>query len=336
MTLAWIAAGSFIVGLGGVMSQTETLLFMALGAVVTLLLVLLFGRVFWNLAVAAATRHRAKQVPVEMLNLQADRDRLRAEHALMARKLELRLDDIKLRMAEQMAEVSRSRNRVQGLLQDIATRDEAIRKLERENGVLSSQLQLKTAELDSAQRAADLLQSDIGKQSAEIAKLNDGMQKLGSTLRNKDALVGQLNEELRGLLALPATAAEGEALPAPHAGGTEGRLRRRVAELTSISAEMSRADAASTVAAASAAPDTPPDPSLAALEREQAIQKKLAEAERETEEMQKELRALDEMLAKVSSPHEQPVEAQPKKQGAMANVVSLAQRIRALQHGIND
>ena len=318
------------------MSQTETLLVLALGSALTFVFFLLFGRIFWNIAMAAGARRRAKDIPVEMLNLQADRDRLRAEHALMARKLELKLDDIKIRMTEQMAEVSRNRNRVQGLLQDIEHRNDDIKKRQRENDALSTQLQIKDAEFDAAQRTIEELNADAARHSKEMTRLQDAMHKLGATLRNKDALVGQLNGELRELLALPPSPST-PVQPDPMTT-VEDRLRRRVAELTSISADISRGDTASDVSATlpeSAAAVSMPDATSAARQREEVIQKKMAEAEHQTEEMQKELRALDELLANTTPSEEAPLAA-PKKQGAMANVVSLAQRIRALQQGMND
>ena len=313
------------------MSQTETLLVLALGSALTFVFFLLFGRIFWNIAMAAGARRRAKQIPVEMLNLQADRDRLRAEHALMARKLELKLDDIKIRMTQQMAEVSRNRNRVQGLLQEIELRDDDIKKRQRENDALSTQLQIKDVEFDAAQRTIEELNVEAARHTKEMASLHEAMHKLGATLRNKDALVGQLNGELRGLLALPPSSST-PAQPDP-VTTVEDRLRRRVAELTSISADISRGDAASDVSAVSpevAASDSVPDPTSAARQREEVIQKKMAEAERQTEEMQKELHALDELLANTAPPEEAPL-VTPKKQGAMASVASLAQRIRAMQ-----
>ena len=312
------------------MSQTETLLVLALGSALTFVFFLLFGRIFWNIAMAVGARRHAKQIPIEMLNLQADRDRLRAEHALMARKLELKLDDINVRMTEQMAEVSRNRNRVQGLLQEIEHRNDDIKKRQRENDALATQLQIKDVEFDAAQRNIEDLNAEAARHTKEMARLHEAMHKLGGTLRNQDALVGQLNGELRGLLALPPSPAT-SVQPDP-VTTVEDRLRRRVAELTSISADISRGDTASEVAVPlpEGAVENLPDTTSAARQREEMIQKKMAEAERQTEEMQKELRALDELLANAAPSEGAPL-TQPKKQGAMANVVSLAQRIRTLQ-----
>ncbi len=94
------------------MSQTETLMLLALGVFATLFLVLLFGRGVWSLLGRWSGWKEARKVPRTIRDLQAERDSLKAEKAMMASKLENALSDMKLRLAEQMAEVSRNRNRV--------------------------------------------------------------------------------------------------------------------------------------------------------------------------------------------------------------------------------
>ena len=304
---------------------------LALGAALTLIAVLLFGRVFWSMAMAAGARKRAKAVPMEMLALQADRDRLRAEHAMMARKLELRVDDIKTRMAEQMAEVSRNRNRVQNLAQDMERKDESIAGKDREITSLNTQLEVARAELAAAHQTIDNLSDETRRQEQEKLHLQDSLRKLGTTLREKNALVGGLNEELRA--SLPEEwRPPAEAVAAPATVETvidiDARLRERVARLTSISHDISREHEQVP------APDfneTTAPPAFTA----QALNRKVAETERLSSEMEQELHNLDQLLA-TSFSEPKPTTEPAKKQGAMANVVSLAQRIRALQRAMND
>ena len=123
------------------MSLTETLMLVALGFALALLMVLLFGRGFWAIATNFGARRKAKNIPIQMLELQADRDRLHAEHAIMARQLELRLEDIKARMTEQMAEVSRSRNRMQTLIEQLETSEATVANRDREIAGLMAQVE---------------------------------------------------------------------------------------------------------------------------------------------------------------------------------------------------
>ena len=71
------------------------------------------GRMVWTAAVKVGARRMQRQVPSSLVGLQTERDRLRAEYAMLAQRLGARLEEAKLRLAESMAEVSRHRNRIQ-------------------------------------------------------------------------------------------------------------------------------------------------------------------------------------------------------------------------------
>lgn len=85
---------------------------LALGCTATFLVVLLFGRSVWSLLSRWRGWREARRLPRTVLDLKAERDSLKAEKAMMAAKLNTGLADMKSRLAEQMAEVSRNRNRL--------------------------------------------------------------------------------------------------------------------------------------------------------------------------------------------------------------------------------
>jgi predicted RNase H-like nuclease (RuvC/YqgF family) len=302
------------------MSQTETLMFIALGFALALVLVLLFGHTVWNIAMRLGARRQAKQIPTAMLELQADRDRLRADHAMMSRKLELRLEDIKTRMTEQMAEVSRHRNRVQSMVQDLEKRDETLKIRDREVAALNAQLEVQKADLASCYDAIEKLTSDSGNKEEQLQKQAGFINQLSTTLREKNALVGNLGNELQSALRVN-PAAQRSADP------TENRLMQRVAELTAISTQISNERDGSQQFT------TGGSLSVDATSRQASLNQQLADTEKESVAMAEQLKALDELM----KPHAPlPAAELPKKSGAMANVISLAQRIRALQKSVDD
>ena len=306
------------------MSQTETLMLVALGFVLALLLALLFGRGMWNVAIALGARRNAKNIPVQMLELQADRDRLRAEHAMMARKLELRLEDIKARMTEQMAEVSRSRNRVQSLIQQLETSEATLTVRDREVAALNSQVEAHRADLEAgASTLSQLTASNIGK-DLEITKLTQSVSQLTLNLREKNGMVGRLNEELQSSLRLnsmPPVIAQD-----PDKG--ELRIKRRIAELSSISAQMIDHQDGNVQNLNTPLMNMTQE---VALNHQAILSDKVADAEREAEAMTLELEALDSMLDRKPPPiYPAPT---PIKPSAKANIISLTQRIKALQGG---
>ena len=304
------------------MSQTETLMLVALGFVLALIVALLFGRAIWNVAIALGARRNAKNVPVQMLELQADRDRLRAEHAMMSRKLELRLEDIKARMTEQMAEVSRSRNRVQSLAQQLDERESTLSIRDREVGALSSQVELQRNEIDTGASILSRLTTDNATKDIEIAKLSHTVSQLTLNLRERNGMVSRLSEELQTSLRNNAPISTDNT----NSDNGEDRIKRRIAELTTISAQLSEQHSHNTQTIGTTGSNIfaldPPS-------RQSALNDRMADTEREAEAMTLELKSLDVMLdqrTKVA-----PSEPAPAKTGARANIISLAQRIRALQ-----
>jgi len=304
------------------MSQTETLMLVALGFVLALIVALLFGRAIWNVAIALGARRNAKNVPVQMLELQADRDRLRAEHAMMSRKLELRLEDIKARMTEQMAEVSRSRNRVQSLAQQLDERESTLSIRDREVAALSSQVELQRNEIDTGASILSRLTTDNATKDIEIAKLSHTVSQLTLNLREKNGMVSRLSEELQTSLRNNAPISTDNT----NSDNGEDRIKRRIAELTTISAQLSEQNSHNTQTIGTTGSNIfaldPPS-------RQSALNDRMADTEREAEAMTLELKSLDVMLdqrTKVA-----PSEPAPAKTGARANIISLAQRIRALQ-----
>jgi chromosome segregation ATPase len=303
------------------MSQTETLMLIALGFALAFVLVLLFGRAIWNLAMRLGARRQAKQIPVAMLELQADRDRLRADHAMMSRKLELRLEDIKTRMTEQMAEVSRHRNRVQTMIMDIERRNETIKLRDKEVAALSAQLEVYKADLAACYDTIEKLNVDASSSGNQLAKQTAMVAQLSVSLREKNMLLGNLNRDLQSSKAAlePSTTGSDK---------IENRLLQRVAELTSISSEMSTQQASNPFVSGPAVQLNEHRNDQAAIDttaRQANLQQQLADTERESAAMTEQIQALDSML----TPDQQT--DTPKKSGAMANVISLAQRIRALQ-----
>jgi hypothetical protein len=299
------------------MSQSETLMLLILGFSVAAFLGLIAGRIAWKLAFRLGARHTQRNMPSTMIELQTDRDRMRAEHAMMAKKLELRLSDIRMRMAEQTAEVSRHRNRFELLKQDLAKRDELL--LER---------------------------------NAEIVSLRDEINSLEKQLEEKTAEVKAMTEslvEVEEVQIVDASEATASAAPAP----TEDRLKKRIKDLVKITKQISKQkkgaplELEQPVAMNSAEIIVKPADSstLEFVAQSEVLEEKIVETERAAEELQDELKRLDqawsgpettpvappESAADMAVTSETPVPLEEEKsKSAITNVISLAQRIRSL------
>ena len=302
------------------MSQSETLMLLILGFASAAFIGLIAGRIAWKLAFRLGARHTQRNMPSTMIELQTDRDRMRAEHAMMAKKLELRLGDIKMRMAEQTAEVSRHRNRFETLKQDVAKRDALL--LER---------------------------------NAEIVTLRDKVSYLEESLEEKDKEIEALNEALPD----EDTDEEPVTPEVTSSAPTQDRLKTRIKELVSLSKQISKQkkDTPLELAQPVAMTETeivvkPADSNtLEFVAQSEVLEEKIIETERAAADLQDELKRLDqawsetppevapepvvETKAEAETETPAPVEDE-KPKSAITNVISLAQRIRLLHKDVTN
>ncbi len=287
------------------MSQTETLLLVVLGFSLAALIFLFVGRFLWSLALRLGSRRMQRQVPSTVAELHGERDRLRAEYAKISQKLGSRLDGVKMQMAEQMAEVTRNRNRVDSMVMELNARDQTIAA--RDQTIVELNARIATLEAEAAENltAFAALRDEASRRDLEIAELQTGLRAITSEL------AASLPPEIPRPLPPP--------VPATDKPAAEARLKRRIEKLTSMSQEI----------AESRTTDQLDDP---------VLQEKLAQATRETEDIEKELARLDaawnSKLATGQPPDPESAPGEPSQPRAIANVISLANRIRTLQKDI--
>ena len=312
------------------MSQTETLLLVVLGFALASLVALFIGRFTWHLALRIGARRMQRQVPATVKDLQTERDRLRADYALLSQKLSARLDTVKARMAEQMAEVSRTRNRIESLTIDLNTRDATIAGRDMEIVSLKDRIAALEAGLAEATdnvtaRTAEIsrLQTEAEDRGNRIAALEAGLAEASDNVTARTVEISRLQSEIedRGtrMAALEAgiAAADIAMPPAVEGGAGSDGLQHSIENLTQLSQQ---------IAESRNRPETAQNGATSAAE----LDRKLVQAEQETAELQKELARLDEAWAgKLLDPDKKPAPGETKS-AAVANVVKLAQRIRTL------
>jgi hypothetical protein len=175
------------------MSQTETLLLFVLGFCAALFVVLLFGRGVWALVGSWSGWREIRRQPAAILELEAERDSLRAEKAMMAQKLEATISDMKMRMAEQMAEVSRNRNRLLDLGQTLKERESTI-------GHLGTQMDDKSALVSSLNTQIEENVKSINLAYAKMAQREDENMRMQKVLKEAQATLMMRDEKIRNLM----------------------------------------------------------------------------------------------------------------------------------------
>ena len=291
------------------MSQVETIMLVALGFAVAALIALFLGRFAWVFALRLGKKRMQRAAPSTIAELQADRDRLRAEYAMLSRKLELRMNDLKIKLAEQMAEVSRNRNRIDHLITELRSRDTQLTQRDAELQSLRMQLTPLETELSARTATVQNLKEQLRGRDEEIQKLSQTLEKLRTEISERNRQVAAMKKDIADRQASDGLATD--------ALSAQDRLQKRIDDLMSLSrqietqrrhlnqqkdefeslkselinqklADTGASDAGMSSAAAGDNAMTNLDHGSRELERQ------LSAAERETAELESELKKLDE------------------------------------------
>jgi chromosome segregation ATPase len=141
-----------------------------------LLSLVLMGAV-WKRAVRLTTRRVENSVPMSMAEIKADKDQLRAEHAVVARRLEVRADTLAEKVNGQAIELAQGHETIRDLRTEIAGLAERIGSLESVR-----------AELEESQ----------AKLRADLADRETDIRVGGEVLRQKEQEFAALDHELAG------------------------------------------------------------------------------------------------------------------------------------------
>jgi hypothetical protein len=225
------------------MSQTETLLLFVLGFCVALFVVLLFGRGIWAMLGSWSGWRELRRQPAAILELEAERDSLKAGKAMMAQKLEASMNDMKMRMAEQMAEVSRNRNRLLDTNQTLKEREATVSQL-------TSQLDDRIATVASLQtqieenvKAINLAYTKMAQREEENSKVKLVLKEAQSTLLMRDEKIRTLVDETKALREIVANYASDPLTPEESVDNSNVSRRRIMPQTAPILAAPLSTDA---------------------------------------------------------------------------------------------
>jgi chromosome segregation ATPase len=131
----------------------ESMMFFVLGALASALIMLLIMPAVWRRAVRLTKKRIEAATPITLAEFRADKDQLRAEFALSTRRLEMNVEALRKRLAEQLGDVSRKRGDLVVLKGERDEHLAAVRELEGREQVLRERvLELQREGAETAQR----------------------------------------------------------------------------------------------------------------------------------------------------------------------------------------
>jgi len=152
--------------------MVEQIMYLAIGFLVAMLLALMIAPLVHNRAVRLTTKRLEAATPLSMAEIQADKDQLRAEFAMSARRLEMSVDQLKNKTTSQFAEIGKKTDAINRLKLELAEKNAAIFALEAREKALNEQL--RTTETEIAARTQDLrgAETALTEKQAELARIN--------------------------------------------------------------------------------------------------------------------------------------------------------------------
>ncbi|MFV0298701.1 MAG: hypothetical protein ACK5JT_21570, partial [Hyphomicrobiaceae bacterium] len=165
----------------------------ALGFLSAILLALLMAPAFWSRAVRLTTKRLKETMPLSEREIEADRDRIRAEYAIKMHKLETLVDQVKTAAIRQQIEINRRDahvNMLEANLEEVKANYEEAQNARR---VLEQTITDRLPEVET--RLSDA-RRQLRTRDQEIEKLADSTQRQKRALDDAETLNSQNQSEI--------------------------------------------------------------------------------------------------------------------------------------------
>jgi chromosome segregation ATPase len=156
--------------------MVEPIMYLAIGFLVSMLFGLMIVPLVHNRAVRLTTKRLEAATPLSMAEIQADKDQLRAEFAMSARRLEMSVDQLKNKTTSQLAELGKKSDAINRMKLELGEKNATIFSLEARAKAVKEQLRateeeftVKTESLRDAEQALKEKQNDLAKLNAELS-----------------------------------------------------------------------------------------------------------------------------------------------------------------------
>src|ERR1700746_3204496 len=183
--------------------MVEPIMYLAIGFLVSMLFGLMIVPLVHNRAVRLTTRRMEAATPLSMAEIQADKDQLRAEFAMSARRLEMSVDQLKNKTTSQLAELGKKTDAINRLKIELGEKNATIFALEAREKAMKDQLRAseeefaaKTGALREAEKALSDKQSELGRLSTELSNRSVTAESRKSELVSVNAQIEALKSRV--------------------------------------------------------------------------------------------------------------------------------------------
>jgi chromosome segregation ATPase len=188
----------------------ENVMYFVLGLLVAGLVALIVMPAVWRRAVRLTKKRIEAATPMTMAEFRADKDQLRAEFALSTRRLEMNVEALRRRLADQLRDINRKKNELGGIkgerdqhlqiVRELEEREAEARRrileLEKEGADLAQKLRMRDRELGEKSSQLDAAREVI-RGNAPRAFALDGKSLSGDYNRDIEEVLARLEVEAK-------------------------------------------------------------------------------------------------------------------------------------------
>jgi chromosome segregation ATPase len=150
----------------------EPIMYLAIGFLVSMLFGLMIVPLVHNRAVRLTTRRLEAATPLSMAEIQADKDQLRAEFAMSARRLEMSVDQLKNKTTSQLAELGKKSDAINRMKLELGEKNATIFSLEAREKAVKEQLRATEEEFSTKTEALRDAEQALKAKQLELVKIN--------------------------------------------------------------------------------------------------------------------------------------------------------------------
>jgi chromosome segregation ATPase len=163
----------------------EPIMYLAIGFLISMLFGLMIVPLVHNRAVRLTTKRMEAATPLSMAEIQADKDQLRAEFAMSARRLEMSVDQLKNKTASQLAELGKKSDAINRMKLELGEKNATIFALEAREKAMKEQLRATEEEFTAKTESLREAEQALKEKQGELAKINSELSDRSVTAESR-------------------------------------------------------------------------------------------------------------------------------------------------------
>jgi chromosome segregation ATPase len=214
--------------------MVEPIMYLAIGFLLSMLFGLMIVPLVHNRAVRLTTRRLEAATPLSMAEIQADKDQLRAEFAMSARRLEMSVDQLKHKTTSQLAELGKKTDAINRMKLELGEKNATIFSLEAREKAIKEQLRATEEEFAAKTDSLRDAEQALKDKQNELARLNTELTDRSMTAESRQVELVAVRSQIEELKSRVGNAEK-------EFGATQTRLEQERGESTKATRELGEA-----------------------------------------------------------------------------------------------